>query len=46
MNGLEVNYKLGREVAATISVIGFAAPVLNPKTRRERHEEKVGADNM
>jgi hypothetical protein len=46
MNGLEVNYKLGREVAAKMAVVGFAAPVLNPKTANERHTEGVGADNM
>jgi hypothetical protein len=46
MNGLKVNYKLGREVAAKMSVVGFAVPVLNPKTRNKRHEEDVGADNM
>ncbi len=28
MNGLEVNYKLGREVAAEMSVVGFEVPVL------------------
>jgi hypothetical protein len=42
MNGLEVNYKLGREVAAEMSVVGFEAPVLNPQTRNERHEEDAG----
>jgi hypothetical protein len=31
MNGLEVNYKLGREVAAKMAVVDFAEPVLNPK---------------
>jgi hypothetical protein len=46
MNGLEENYKLDREVAAQMSVVGFVAPVMNPKTRNERHEEDVGADNM
>jgi hypothetical protein len=46
MNGLEVNYKLGGEVATVMSVVGFAAPVLNPKTRNKRHKEDVGADNM
>ncbi len=44
--GLKVNYKLGREVAAKMSVVGFAAPELNPKTRNERHEEDVGVDDM
>jgi hypothetical protein len=33
MNGLKVNYKLGREVAAAMSVVFFVVPVLNPKTR-------------
>jgi hypothetical protein len=46
MNGLKVNYKLGREVAAKMSVVGFEAPVFNPQTRNERHEEDAGADNM
>jgi hypothetical protein len=46
MNGLKVNYKLGREVAAKMSMVGFAAQVLNPKTANERHAEDVGADDM
>jgi hypothetical protein len=46
MHGLKVNYKLGREVASAMSVVGFVAPVLNPKTRSERHEENVAADDM
>jgi hypothetical protein len=46
MNGLKVNYKLGREVAAEMSVVGFVAPVLNPKTANKRHVEDVGADDM
>jgi hypothetical protein len=46
MNGLEVNYKLGREVAAEMAVVGFAAPELNPKTANKRQAEGVGADNM
>jgi hypothetical protein len=46
MNGLEVNYNLGREVSAKMSVVGFEAPVLNPQTRNERHKEDEGADNM
>jgi hypothetical protein len=46
MNGLEVNYKLGREVAAKMSVVGFEAPVLNPQIRNKRHEEDMGADDM
>ncbi len=46
MNGPEVNYKLGREVAAKMSVVVFEAPVLNPQTRNKRHKEDAGADNM
>jgi hypothetical protein len=46
MNGLEVNYKLGREVAAKMSVVDFEVPVLNPQTRNKRHKENAGADNM
>jgi hypothetical protein len=46
MNGLKVNYKLGREVAAKMSVVGFEVPVLNPQTRNERHKDDAGADNM
>jgi hypothetical protein len=30
LNGLEVNYKLGREVMAKMTVDDFAAPMLNP----------------
>jgi hypothetical protein len=46
INGLEVNYKLGREVAAEMSVVGFEVSVLNPQTRNEREEEDGRADNM
>jgi hypothetical protein len=46
MNDLKVNYKLGREVAAKMSVVAFEVPVLNPQTRNERHEEDAGADDM
>ncbi len=46
INGLDVNYKLSREVAAKMPVVGFEAPVLNPKTRNERDEEDGGADDM
>jgi hypothetical protein len=46
INGLEVNYKLGREVAAEMSVVDFEAPVLNPQTRNERDEEDGGVDDM
>jgi hypothetical protein len=44
--GLKVNYKLGREVAAEMSVVGFEVPVLNPQTRNKREEEDTGASNM
>jgi hypothetical protein len=46
INCLEVNYKLGREVAAEMSVVGFEAQVFYPQTRNKRHEEDAGADNM
>jgi hypothetical protein len=46
INGLEVNYKLGRDVAAEMSVVGFEVPVLNPQTRNKRDKEDAGADNM
>jgi hypothetical protein len=46
MNGLKVNYNLGREVAAEMSVVDFEAPVLNPQTRNERHKEDVRAEDM
>jgi hypothetical protein len=46
LNGLKVNYKLGREVAAKMAVDGFAPPVLNPKTANMRQAEGVGGDNM
>jgi hypothetical protein len=46
MNGLKVNYKLGRKVAAKMSVVGFAAPVLNPKTANKRQAEGVRAEDM
>ncbi len=45
-NGLKVNYKLGKEVAAKISVVDFRAPVLNPQTKNKRHEEDAGTDDM
>jgi hypothetical protein len=44
MNGLKVN--MGREVAAKMAVVGFAAPVLNPKTANQQQAEGVGADDM
>jgi hypothetical protein len=31
LNGLKVNYIMGREVATKMAVDDFAAPVLNPK---------------
>ncbi len=46
MNGLKVNYKLGREVAAKMALVGFVAPVLNLKTANKRYVKNVGADNM
>jgi hypothetical protein len=46
LSGLKVNYKLGKEVAAKMAVVGFAAPVLNPKTAIKRQVEGVEADNM
>jgi hypothetical protein len=46
LNGLEVNYKMGRELADNMAVDGFAAPVLNPKTANKRQAEGVGGDNM
>jgi hypothetical protein len=46
INGLEVNYKLGREAAPKMSVVGFEAPVLNPQTRNKRDKEDRGADKM
>jgi hypothetical protein len=46
MNGLKVNYKLGREVAAKVAVVDFAAPVSNPETSNKRLAEGAGADNI
>jgi hypothetical protein len=46
MKGLEVNYRLGREVAAEMSVVGFKVPVLNQQIRNGRQEEDAGADDM
>ncbi len=46
INSLEVHYKLGRKVAAEMSVVGFEAPVLNPQRRHERDKEDGGADDM
>jgi hypothetical protein len=46
LNGLKVNYKLGREVAAEMALDGFAAPVLNPNTANVRQAEGVGGDDM
>ncbi len=40
--GLEVNYKLGREVAAKMAVDGFAAPVLNPNAANVTQVEGGG----
>ncbi len=41
INGLEVKYKLGREVAAEMSVVGFEAPVLN-RRQETRVMRKMG----
>jgi hypothetical protein len=46
VNFLKVNYKLGREVAAEMSVVGFEVPVMNPQTRNKRHKVDAGADDM
>jgi hypothetical protein len=46
INGLKVNYKLGREVASEMSVVGFEAPVLNPQTRNQRDKEDGGGGDM
>jgi hypothetical protein len=46
LNGLKVNFKFGREVANKMAVMGFAAPVLNPKTANVRQAEGVGGDDM
>jgi hypothetical protein len=46
INGLKVNYKLGREVAAKMSVADFELPVFNPQTRNKTDEEDAGADVM
>jgi hypothetical protein len=43
INGLKVNYKLGREVAAQMSVVGFEAPVLNPQTRQQDRRGRWGS---
>jgi hypothetical protein len=46
LNGLKVNYKLGREVAAKMAIDSFAAPVLNLNAANVRQAEGVGGDNM
>jgi hypothetical protein len=46
LNGLKVNYKLGREVAAKMAADGFAAPVSNLNTVNVRQAEGVGGDDM
>jgi hypothetical protein len=46
LNGLKVNYKLGREIAAKMTVDGFAAPVLNPNTANVTQARGAGGDNM
>jgi hypothetical protein len=42
INGLKVNCKLGREVAAKMSVVGFEASVLKPQTQETRETRKMG----
>jgi hypothetical protein len=44
LNGLEVNYKLGREVAAKMVVDGFVAPLLNPNAANVTQVEGVGGN--
>ncbi len=34
-NGLEVNHKLGRKIAAKMGVDGFVTPELNPNAANE-----------
>ncbi len=46
LNGLEVNYKLGREVAAEMTVDGFGAPVLNPNIANVTQVEGAGGDGI
>jgi hypothetical protein len=46
LNGLEVNYNLGRDVAAKMAVDVFGAPVLNPNAANVRQVEGVGEDDM
>ena len=43
MNGLKVNYKLGREVAAKMAVDGFVAPVSSPIAGNVTQVEVEGA---
>jgi hypothetical protein len=43
LNGLEVNYKLGREVAAKMAVDGFVAPVSSPIAGNVTQVEVEGA---
>jgi hypothetical protein len=46
LNGLEGNYKLGREVAAKMAVDGFVAPVLNPNTASVAQVEGVWEETV
>jgi hypothetical protein len=46
LNGLEVNYKLGREVAAKMTVDDFKAPVLNPNAANVTQAEGTRGNNM
>jgi hypothetical protein len=44
LNGLKVNYKLVREVAAKMTVDGFEAPVLNPNAANVTQVKGVGGN--
>jgi hypothetical protein len=46
LNGLEVNYKLGRKVAAKMTVDGFAAPVRNPNAANVTQAKGVEGESM
>jgi hypothetical protein len=45
MNGLKVNYKLGRELAAKMAVVGFAAPVFKPEDSKQEMWEQTICDS-
>jgi hypothetical protein len=44
LNGLEVNYKLGREEVAEMAVDGFVAPVLSPNAANVTQVEGAGGN--